>query len=235
MNRPNAFVALLTILMLHLLSSCSVQKRTTASGWHVERSSRQAPSIEVHSPNASDNAKLERIDVRRLMSVDAQPFTKVQMSRTDKRLVTHCLDSFGSALAVQKIEEEKATSAVHFVPWPDTSTTIVTEVSPTPSWQEEVLVLLERARKNWRGGPTLLTGGVSWLRADKFYNQAQMLCVKNDSNLETVAPEALRRTMATKRQNRIFVWLWLGVWGSLSIALAALLLVGMFWFLALNI
>ena len=48
-------VAVLTLLACAMLSSCSVQKRTTAPGWHVERSSRHAPSVQVHIPKPNDD------------------------------------------------------------------------------------------------------------------------------------------------------------------------------------
>ena len=195
-----------------LLSSCSVQKRTTAPGWHVERSSRHAPSVQVHIPKPNDDILPERSDLRKLMPVVPRASKSVQVSRVDRRLETPRKVAFARALQAQEVHDYKDTRCVVPAHASDTSTTTTAGIMPIPSWQMEVLMLLESARKKRRLGVVCLTYGISWLVAAKHQKEAERLCVSVGSNLETVAPEALQRAneMKQKRANRWIAWFLLG-------------------------
>ena len=219
MTLPKSLVGLFAMTAACLLSSCSVQKRTTAPGWHVERSSRHAPSVQVHIPKPNDDILPERSDLRKLMPVVPRASKSVQVSRVDRRLETPRKVAFARALQAQEVHDNKDTRCVVPAHESDTSTTTTAGIMPIPSWQMEVLMLLESARKKRRLGVVCLTYGISWLVAAKHQKEAERLCVSVGSNLETVAPEALKRAneMKQKRANRWIAWF---LFGCLFIAFA---------------
>ena len=212
MTLPKSLVGLFAMTAACLLSSCSVQKRTTAPGWHVERSSRYAPSVQVHIPKPNDDILPERSDLRKLMPVVPRASKSVQVSRVDRRLETPRKVAFARALQAQEVHEKKHIRCVVPAHGSETSTTTTAGIMPIPSWEQEVLMLLESARKKRRLGVVCLTYGISWLVAAKHQKEAERLCVSVGSNLETVAPEALQRAneMKQKRANRWIAWFLLG-------------------------
>ena len=66
MTLPKSLVVVLAMLTSCLLSSCSVQKRTTAPGWHVEKASRvlrqAGPSNSLSLDVKSESPALQRMD-----------------------------------------------------------------------------------------------------------------------------------------------------------------------------
>ena len=195
-----------------LLSSCSVQKRTTAPGWHVERSSRQALTVQAHSAKSFDKPKLERSHTQRLVLVVPRSLKTVQMPKADRRLVTLRQAAFSSVIEAQEVHDERDSRCEVPMHGSATSTATTAGIMPIPSWEQEVLMLLESARKKRRLGVVYLTYGISWLVAAKHQKEAERLCVSVGSNLETVAPEALQRAneMKQKRANRWTAWFLLG-------------------------
>ena len=73
MTLPKSLVVVLAMLTLCVLSSCSIQKRTTAPGWHVEKASRMSrqagpsnslsPDVKSESPALT---RMKRISPRAL-------------------------------------------------------------------------------------------------------------------------------------------------------------------------
>ena len=65
MTLPKSLVVVLAMLTLCVLSSCSIQKRTTAPGWHVEKASRvfrqAGPSTSLTPPVQPDPTTLTRM------------------------------------------------------------------------------------------------------------------------------------------------------------------------------
>ena len=59
MTLPKSLVVVLAVLMLCVLSGCSVQKRTIAPGWHVEKRGKVSTKQKFQPPNVSH--KLVRI------------------------------------------------------------------------------------------------------------------------------------------------------------------------------
>ena len=102
---------------------------------------------------------------------------------------------------------------------------------PLPDWQDEVLRLLESARKKRRLGVVCLTYGVSWLVAARHEKKAELLCVNHGTDPLTIAPEAWQRAneMKQKGLNRGIAWF---LSGCAFMVLAGLLFVGLstgFW------
>lgn len=231
MTLPKSLVGLLAMTAGCLLSSCSAQKRTTAPGWHIERASRHALSVQVHTPKQNDNLLLERSDLQKLTPVVPRALKSMKVPRVDKRLVMLCQDSFAHSFQAQEVHEDRDIRCVVPEQVSKTSTTSTTGIMPIPSWQEEVLWLLESARKKRRLGVVCLTYGISWLVAAKHQKKAEQLCERVGSNLETAAPEALQRAneMRQKRLNRGIAWF---LSGCAFMVLAGLLFVGLstgFW------
>ena len=191
--------AVLALLACALLSSCSIQKRTTSPGWHVERSSRQALTVQAHSAKSFDKPKLERSHTQRLVLVVPRSLKTVQMPKADRRLVTLRQAAFSSTLEAQEVHDEKDSRCEVSMHESATSTTTTAGILPLPDWQDEVLRLLESARKKRRLVVVYLSLGVSWLVAAKHQRKAEFLCANHGSNLETVAPEALKRANEMKR------------------------------------
>ena len=203
--------AVLALLACALLSSCSIQKRTTSPGWHVERSSRQALTVLAHSAKSFDKPKLERSHTQRLVLVVPRSLKTVQMPKADRRLVTLRQAAFSGVIEAQEVHDEKDSRCEVSMHGSATSTTTTAGIVSIPSWQEEVLRLLESARKKRRLVVVYLSLGVSWLVAAKHQRKAELLCANHGSNLETVAPEALKRANEMKRGIRTwFAWFWLG-------------------------
>ena len=229
LNLPAA--AVLAWLACAMLSSCSVQKRTTAPGWHVELSSRQALTVQVHSAKSFDKPKLERSHSQRLELVVPRSLKTVQMPRIDRRLVTLRQAAFSSVIEAQEVHDEKDSRREVSMHGSATSTTTTEGILPLPDWQDEVFWLLESARKKRRLGVVCLTYGISWLVAAKHQKKAEQLCARVGSNLETVAPEALQRAneMRQKGLNRGIAWF---LSGCVFLVVAGLLFVGLstgFW------
>ena len=182
-----------------LLSSCSVQKRTTAPGWHVERASRHALTVQAHSAKSCDKPKLERSHTQRLALVVPRSLKTVQMPKADRRLLTLRQAAFSSVIEAQEVQEETDSRCEVSMHGSETSTATTAGIMPLPDWQGEVLWLLESARKKRRFGVVCLSMGVSWLVAAKHQRKAELLCANHGSNLESVAPEALKRANEMKK------------------------------------
>ena len=210
MTSSNAVVALLTTLTWCLLSSCSVQKRSTAPGWHVERASHHAASVQLHTPVAHDLSKPENSHLRILATVDPRPWTREETSRTDKRLVTLPQAAYTQALHAQNVHVEEDIRCVVSERVSETSTTATG--MPIPSWREEVFWLLESARKKRRLGVVCLTYGVSWLVAASHEKKAELLCVNHGTDPLTIAPEAWQRANEMRRKNQWLAGFFAGVW-----------------------
>ena len=225
LNWPTA--AVLALLACVLLSSCSIQKRTTSPGWHVERASRHAPSVQMHSPKSCDKPKLERSHTQRLVLVVPRSLKKMQMPRVDRRLVTLRQAAFSSLIEAQEVQDEKDSRCEVSMHGSATSTTTTEGILSVPDWQDEVFWLLESARKKRRLGVVCLTYGISWLVAAKHQKKAEQLCARVGSNLETVAPEALQRAneMRQKGLNRGIAWF---LSGCVFLVVAGLVYVGLY-------
>ena len=198
MTLPNSLVVLLAMTAACLLSSCSVQKRTISPGWHIERSSRQALTVQAHSAKSCDKPKLERSHTQRLALVVSRSLKTVQMPKADRRLLTLRQAAFSSVIEAQEVQEEKDSRCEVPMHGSATSTATTAGIMPLPDWQDEVLRLLESARKKRRLGVVYLSLGVSWLVAAKHQRKAELLCANRGSNLESVAPEALKRANEMK-------------------------------------
>ena len=199
MTLPKSLVGLLAMTAACLLSSCSVQKRTTAPGWHIERASRQALTVQAHSAKSCDKPKLERSHTQRLALVVPRSLKTVQMPKADRRLLTLRQAAFSSVIEAQEVQEETDSRCEVSMHGSETSTATKAGIMPLPDWQGEVLRLLESARKKRRLGVVFLSLGVSWLVAAKHQRKAELLCANHGSSLESVAPEALKRANEMKR------------------------------------
>ena len=211
MTLPKSLAGWFAILAVFWLTGCSFQKRTTAPGWHVERASRHALSVQVHTPKPNDNLLLERSDHQKLIPVVPRASKSVHVSRVDRRLGTLREGAFARALQAQEGHEEKDSRCEVPEHGSATSTTTTAGIMSPPDWQDEVLRLLESARKNRRLVVVYLSLGVSWLVAARHQTKAELLCANHGSNLESVAPEALKRAKEMKKGIRTwFAWFWLG-------------------------
>ena len=199
MTLPKSLVGLLAMTAACLLSSCSVQKRTTSTGWHIERSSRQALKVQAHSAKSCDKPKLERSHTQRLALVVPRSLKTVQMPKADRRLLTLRQAVFSSVIEAQEVQEETDSRCEVSMQGSATSTATTAGIMPLPDWQGDVLWLLESARKKRRLGVVFLSMGVSWLVAAKHQRKAELLCANHGSSLESVAPEALKRANEMKR------------------------------------
>ena len=197
LNLPAA--AVLALLACAMLTGCSVQKRTTAPGWHIERASRQALTVQAHSAKSCDKPKLERSHTQRLALVVPRSLKTVQMPKADRRLLTLRQAAFSSVIEAQEVQEETDSRCEVSMHGSETSTATKAGIMPLPDWQGEVLRLLESARKKRRLGVVFLSLGVSWLVAAKHQRKAELLCANHGSSLESVAPEALKRANEMKR------------------------------------
>ena len=219
--------AVLALLACAMLSSCSVQKRTTSPGWHIERESRHAPSVQAHSAESCDKPKFERSHTQRLALVVPRSLKTVQMPKADRRLLTLRQAAFSSVIEAQEVQEETDSRCEVSMHGSETSTATTAGIMPLPDWQDEVLRLLESARKKRRLGVVCLTYGISWLVAAKHQKKAEQLCARVGSNLETVAPEALQRAneMRQKGLNRGIAWF---LSGCVFLVVALLVYVGLY-------
>ena len=213
MTLPKSLVGWFAMTAACLLSSCFVQKRTTSPGWHVERSSRQALTVQAHSVKSCDKPKLERNHTQRLALVVPRSLKTVQMPKADRRLLTLRQAAFSSVIEAQEVQEEMDSGCEVPMHGSATSTTTSAQIMLLPDWQDEVLRLLESARKKRRLGVVYLSLGVSWLVAARHQTKAELLCANRGSSLESVAPEALKRANEMKKGIRTwFAWFWLGYW-----------------------
>ena len=199
MTLPKSLVGLLAMTAACLLSSCSVQKRTTSTGWHIERSSRQALKVQAHSAKSCDKPKLERSHTQRLALVVPRSLKTVQMPKADRRLLTLRQAVFSSVIEAQEVQEETDSRCEVSMQGSATSTATTAGIMPLPDWQGDVLWLLESARKKRRLGVVFLSLGVSWLVAAKHQRKAELLCANQGSSLESVAPEALKLANEMKK------------------------------------
>lgn len=223
MTLPKSLVGLFTMTAACLLSSCSVQKRTTSPGWHIERSSRQTLTVQAHSAKSCDKPKLERSHTQRLALVVPRSSKTVQTPRADRRLLTLRQAAFSSVIEAQEVQEEMDSRYEVPMHGSAASTASTAGIMPIPDWQDEVLRLLESARKKRRLGVVFLTMGVSWLVAARHQTKAELLCANCGSNLESVAPEALKRANEMKKgikgRIRAFVAWHLFIYLALSVVL----------------
>ena len=127
MTLPKSLVVALPVLMLCVLSSCSVQKRTTALGWHVEKAPslfhRAGPSTSLTLDVKAELPALQRMNrlppraldwtTSRLpadtSAVDAKVKKKVRRALRREIRIREDLLMFplGSAIGLRKREAEK--------------------------------------------------------------------------------------------------------------------------------
>ena len=194
-------VAVLALMACAMLSSCSVQKRTTAPGWHVERSSRHAPSVQVQRPKPQNNLKRECRDQLRLKLVVPRASKTLQLSSHERRL------NRARREAVQVLPfapSERAEGAAQVLQQKSVA---------IPDWEAEVAQLL---RKEWNArqfGSIYITFGVSWLVAAHRRAKVEQLCAKHGKSIAEVAPEALNLANEAQQRNKWFAWVWLGLVG----------------------
>ena len=194
-------VAVLALMACAMLSSCSVQKRTTAPGWHVERSSRHAPSVQAQRPKPQNNLKRECRDQLRLKLVVPRASKTLQLSSHERRL------NRARREAVQVLPfapSERAEGAAQVLQQKSVA---------IPDWEAEVAQLL---RKEWNArqfGSIYITFGVSWLVAAHRRAKVEQLCAKHGKSIAEVAPEALNLANEAQQRNKWFAWVWLGLVG----------------------
>ena len=199
LNLPAA--AVLALLACAMLTGCSVQKRTTAPGWHIERASRQAPSVQAQRPKPQNNLKRECRDQRRLKLVVPRALKTLQLSRCERSL---------------KIAGREAGQVVSFTPSEkaeDSAQILQQKSVAIPDWEAEVAQLL---RKEWNArqfGLIYITFGVSWLVAAHRRAKAEQLCAKHGKSIAEVAPEALNLANEAQQRNKWFALVWLGLVG----------------------
>lgn len=201
MTLPKSLVVVMAVLMLCVLSGCSVQKRTTAPGWHIERASRQAPSVQAQSPKPQNNLKRECRDQRRLKLVVPRASKTLQMSSRERSL---------------KIAGREAGQVVPFAPSEraeDSAQVLQQKSVAIPDWEAEVAKLLRKEWKARQFGSIYITFGVSWLVAAHRRAKAEQLCAKHGKPIAEVAPEALNLANEAQQRNKWFAWVWLGLVG----------------------
>ena len=212
MTLPKPIAGLLAVLAVFWLTGCSVQKRTTAPGWHVERLSRQAPFIQVQTPKAHDNSKLERNDQRGLAPVVPRPSKTVQLSRIEKRLLNSHREAVSAVPRTERMEN-KVLIALNAQRLSAKRAVKQEKIASVPGWEAEVLRLL---RKEWNSRQFVsiyVTFGVSWLVAAKRRAKAEQLCAEHGKSLEDVASEAFNLANEAKQTNKWLAWIWLGLVG----------------------
>ena len=193
--------AVLALLACATLLGCSVQKRTTAPGWHVERASRQASTVQVHTSAANDDSKRASRLQRRLEPVVPRALNTLQLSSRERSL------------------KNAGREAVHDAPFAlsekaeDSAQVLQQKSVAIPDWEAEVAQLL---RKEWNArqfGSIYITFGVSWLVAAHRRAKAEQLCAKHGKSIAEVAPEALNLANEAQQRNKWFAWVWLGLVG----------------------
>ena len=201
MTLPKSLVVVPAMLACALLLSCSVQKRTTAPGWHIERASRRAPSIQAQSPKPQNNPKRAGRDESRLKPINLRALKTLQLSSRERSL------------------KNAGREAVHDAPFAlseraeDTAQVLQQKSVAIPDWEAEVAQLL---RKEWNArqfGSIYITFGVSWLVAAHRRAKAEQLCTKHGKSIAEVAPEALNLANEAQQRNKWFAWVWLGLVG----------------------
>jgi len=201
MTLPKSLVVVPAVLMLCVLSSCSIQKRTTAPGWHVERASRQASTVQVHTPVANDDSKRASRLQRRLEPVVPRASKTLQLSSRERSL------KIAGRQAKQVLPIALSERAE------DTAQVLQQKSVSIPDWEAEVAHLL---RKEWNArqfGSIYITFGVSWLVAAHRRAKAEQLCTKHGKSIAEVAPEALNLANEAQQRNKWFAWVWLGLVG----------------------
>lgn len=201
MTLPKSLVAVLAVLMLCVLSGCSVQKRTTAPGWHIERASREALSVQAQRPKPQDNLKRECRDRRRLKLVVPRASKTLQLSSRERSLKNAGLEAVHDAPFALSEKAE------------DSAQVLQQKSVAIPDWEAEVAQLL---RKEWNArqfGSIYITFGVSWLVAAHRRAKAEQLCAKHGKSIAEVAPEGLNLANEAQQRNKWFAWVWLGLVG----------------------
>lgn len=201
MTSPKPLVVGLAMLTLCVLAGCSLQKRTTAPGWYVERASRHASTMQVHTPVAHNDPKPTCRHQRRLEPVVPRASKTLQLSSHERRLENARREAVvGVPLALNKRVE-------------DTAQVLQQKSVAIPGWEAEVAQLL---RKEWNArqfGSIYITFGVSWLVAAHRRAKAEQLCAKHGKSITEVAPESLNLANEAQQRNKWFAWVWLGLVG----------------------